>query len=181
MTHDLLKNILEGVKARVTSVVITALKDNTFYAQIALATGATNVPIDARPSDAIALALRVNAPIFVAKAVFDSAPPIDLREEGPTPVTVLKREGLTLQNLTAPLAAHFRLATPEGVLVSDVAAGSSAERDGLRRGDVIVAANQAKIADLRALESTLNQGGDIALQVVRQDKQMTLLLHRSAP
>ena len=181
MTHDLLKNILEGVKARVTSVVITALKDNTFYAQIALATGATNVPIDARPSDAIALALRVNAPIFVAKAVFDSAPPIDLQGEAPTPASVLKREGLTLQNLTAPLAAHFRLTTPEGVLVSDVEAGSRAERDGLRRGDVIVAANQAKIADLRALESTLNQGGDIALQVVRQEKRMTLLLHRTTP
>jgi uncharacterized protein len=180
MTHDLLKNILEGIKARVTSVVITALKDNTFYAQIALATGAANVPIDARPSDAIALALRVNAPIFVAKAVFDSAPPIDL-QEAPTPASVLKREGLTLQNLTAPLAAHFRLTTPEGVLVSDVEAGSRAERDGLRRGDVIVAANQAKIADLRALESTLKQGGDIALQVVRQDKHLTLLLHRATP
>jgi uncharacterized protein len=181
MTHDLLKNILEGVKARVTSVVITALKENTFYAQIAVAAGTTNVPIDARPSDAIALALRVNAPIFVAKAVFDSAPPIDLRQEGATPATVLKHEGLTLQNLTAPLAAHFHLATPEGVLVSDVETGSHAERDGLRRGDVIVAANQAKIADLRAFESTLKQGGDIALQVVRQDKRMTLLLHRAAP
>ena len=181
MTHDLLKNILEGVNARVTSVVITALKENTFYAQIALAAGAAKVPIDARPSDAIALALRVNAPIFVAKAVFDSAPPIDLRQEGATPATVLKQEGLTLQNLTAPLAAHFHLATPEGVLVSDVETGSRAERDGLRRGDVIVAANQAKIADLRAFESTLKQGGDIALQVVRQDKRMTLLLHRAAP
>ena len=179
MTHDLLKNILDGVKARVTNVVITALKENTFYAQIALATGATDVPIDARPSDAIALALRVNAPIFVAKAVFDSSPPIDLREEAPTPAALLKREGLTLQNLTAPLAAHFRLATPEGVLVSNVEAGSSAERDGLRRGDVIVAANQAKIADLAALESTLNRAGDIALQVVRQDKRLTLLLHRA--
>jgi bifunctional DNase/RNase len=181
MTHDLLKNILEGVNARVTSVVITALKENTFYAQIALAAGAAKVPIDARPSDAIALALRVNAPIFVAKAVFDSAPPIDLRQEGATPATVLKQEGLTLQNLTAPLAAHFHLATPEGVLVSDVETGSRAERDGLRRGDVIVAANQAKIADLRAFESTLKQEGDIALQVVRQDKRMTLLLHRAAP
>jgi uncharacterized protein len=181
MTHDLLKNIIEGVKARVTSVVITALKENTFYAQIAVAAGPTKVPIDARPSDAIALALRVNAPIFVAKAVFDNAPPIDLREEGATPATVLKREGLTLQNLTAPLAAHFHLATPEGVLVSDVETGSRAERDGLRRGDVIVAANQAKVADLRAFESTLNQAGDLALQVVRQDKRLTLRLHRAAP
>jgi hypothetical protein len=181
MTHDLIKQILEGLQARVTNVVITALRENTFYAQIGLATGAARLQIDARPSDAIALALRVNAPIYVAKAVFDNAPAVELGEAGPTPVTVLKRYGLTLQNVTAPLAAHFRLASPEGVLVSDVEAGSAAERDGLRRGDVIVGANQAKIADLQGLESTLQQGGDIALQIVRAEQRLTLMLHKPAP
>jgi bifunctional DNase/RNase len=181
MTHDLIKNLLGSLKAEVTNVAITALKDNTFYAQIAVAMGAERVHIDARPSDAIAVALRVNAPIFVAKAVFDSAPAIDLREAEPTPITVLKRYGLTLQNVTAPLAAHFRLPSPEGVLVSDVEAGSAAEQDGLRRGDIIVGANQAKIADLQAFESTLSQGGDIALQIVRADKRLTLVLHKLMP
>jgi bifunctional DNase/RNase len=180
MTHDLIKNILEGVQARVTAVVITALKDNTFYATIGLATGATTVHIDARPSDAIALALRVNAPIYVAQAVFDSAPAVDLREEAPTPVTVIKPYGLTLQNLTAPLAAHFRLASPEGVLVADVEVGSVAEQDGLRRGDVIVEANHTKVTDLRAFESTLAKGGDVALQVVRAERRLSLVLHQPA-
>jgi serine protease Do len=113
--------------------------------------------------------------------VFDSAPAIELRGDEPTPVTVLKRYGLTLQNLTAPLAAHFHLPTPEGVLVSDVEVGSGAERDGVRRGDVIVAANQGKIPNLQALESTLSQGGDVSLQIVRQDKRVTVVLRKPVP
>jgi uncharacterized protein len=181
MTHDLIKNIIEGLKAQVTNIVITDLKDNTFYARIALSTGGTSLQIDARPSDAIALALRVKAPIYVAKAVFDSSPAVELRGDEPTPVTVLKQYGLTVQNLTAPLAAHFHLPTPEGVLVSDVEAGSSAERDGVRRGDVIVAANQGKVANLQALESTLSQGGDVALQIVREARRVTVVLRMPPP
>lgn len=180
LTHDLIKNILVGMKAQVTNVVITDLHDNTFYAQIAVAAGGTTIDIDARPSDAIAVALRVNAPIFVARAVFDSSPALDLRDDGPTPVTVLKRYGLTLQNVTTPLASYFRLTTPEGVLVSDVEVGSGAERDGLRRGDVIVQANHSKITDVQTLDSTLIQGGDIMLQIVRQAKGVSLTLHTSA-
>jgi S1-C subfamily serine protease len=161
--------------------VITDLKDHTFYARIALSAGGTSLQIDARPSDAIALALRVKAPIYVAKTVFDSAPAVELRGDAPTPVTVLKRYGLTVQNLTAPLAAHFRLPTSEGVLVSDVEAGSGAERDGVRRGDVIVAADHGKIADLQALESTLRQGGDVSLQIVREDTRVIVVLRTPAP
>jgi serine protease Do len=96
-------------------------------------------------------------------------------------VTVLKRYGLTLQDLTAPLAAHFHLDTPEGVLVSDVETGSGAERDGMRRGDVIVAVNQDKITNLHALESLLSEAGNVSLQVVRADKRVTVLLRKPAP
>jgi bifunctional DNase/RNase len=180
MTHDLIKNLLEGVQAQITSIVISDLKDNTFYARIALSTGGGSLQIDARPSDAIALAVRVNAPIYVAQTVFDHAPAIERRGDAATPVTVLKRYGLTLQNLTAALAAHFHLPTPEGVLVADVEAGSGAERDGMRRGDVIVAANHGKIADVHALESTLNDAGDVSLHIVRGDTRATVLLRQPA-
>jgi uncharacterized protein len=181
MTHDLIKTILEGVKAQITNVVITDLRDNTFYAQIALLTGGASLQIDARPSDAVALALRVNAPIYVAKTVFDRAPAVELRGDEATPITVLKRYGLTLQNLTPSLATHFQLPTAEGVLVSDVEAGSGAERDGVRRGDVIVAADQGKIINLQALESTLSQGGHVSLQIVRGDQRLSIVLHPPAP
>ena len=56
-----------------------------------------------------------------------------------------------------------------------------AERDGVRRGDVIVAANQGKIANLQALESTLSRGGNVSLQIVRGDKRLTVMLRSPTP
>jgi len=65
LTHDLLANIVEGLKARVTRVVISELKDNTFFAQLLIDRDGDAVVIDARPSDSIAVALRCGADIFV--------------------------------------------------------------------------------------------------------------------
>ena len=65
MTHDLLKNLLGELDAKVEKIVINDLKDNTFFARIHLLRGETRWNVDSRPSDAIALALRVDAEIFV--------------------------------------------------------------------------------------------------------------------
>tara|TARA_B100000315_G_C14436811_1_gene522809 strand:- start:474 stop:950 length:477 start_codon:yes stop_codon:yes gene_type:complete len=78
MTHDLIKNILDGMKANVNRIVVNELKDNTFYATISLNFNNIEVDIDSRPSDAIALALRVEAPIYVAQKVLEEAKSIDL-------------------------------------------------------------------------------------------------------
>ena len=77
MTHDLLRNVIEDLKGEVTKVLISDLKENTFYALIYVQAGADLVAIDARPSDAIALALRTRAPIFVEETVIDNAKGID--------------------------------------------------------------------------------------------------------
>jgi bifunctional DNase/RNase len=69
ITHDLLKNVLDGFGAKVSRVVITDLKDETYYARIYLKTAQGEIDIDARPSDAIALALRTDAPIFISEEV----------------------------------------------------------------------------------------------------------------
>ena len=71
MTHDLLKNVIDGLKAHVERVVITDLKDNTFFALIHLLRDGQHYTIDARPSDAMALALRAAAPILVESRVLD--------------------------------------------------------------------------------------------------------------
>ena len=73
MTHDLLRNVIHDLKAEIRKVVVSDLKDNTFYALIHLEVNGEPLAVDARPSDAIALALRARAPIFVEDRVIDNA------------------------------------------------------------------------------------------------------------
>jgi hypothetical protein len=78
MTHDLIKNILEAIDARVVKVEVTDLKDNTFFAVLHLQVGETEYKVDSRPSDAIALALRAGAPIFVDDDVVRRAKSVEV-------------------------------------------------------------------------------------------------------
>jgi bifunctional DNase/RNase len=73
MTHDLLARVLEELHAEVVRVVVTDLQENTFYAQLVLRVDGREVAIDARPSDAIAIAVRVQAPIYVEADVLERA------------------------------------------------------------------------------------------------------------
>ncbi len=81
MTHDLIKNILETIDARVLKVMVTDLKENTFYAVLHLQAGGTEYTVDSRPSDAIALALRVGAPIYVDEEVVRKAKNLEVGKE----------------------------------------------------------------------------------------------------
>ena len=78
MTHDLIKNILEGINASVTRVVVNDLRDSTFYATISLSLQGKEFHIDSRPSDDIAVALRVRAPIYVTLDVIERAGSVDV-------------------------------------------------------------------------------------------------------
>lgn len=73
MTHDLIKNVLMGLHTVVRKVVVTELKEDTFYALIWLERNGSTITIDSRPSDALALALRTDAPIFVEEDVLKSS------------------------------------------------------------------------------------------------------------
>jgi bifunctional DNase/RNase len=81
MTHDLLRNVITDLEGQVDRVVVCDLKDNTFYAIIHLTVKGDRVAIDARPSDAIALALRTRAPIMVDETVIDNAKTVDFAAE----------------------------------------------------------------------------------------------------
>lgn len=81
MTHDLLKLVLEQLGATVEKIVISDLRESTFFALIHLRQDGKEVTVDARPSDAIALALRTEAPIFVLRSVLDKAQAADLTAE----------------------------------------------------------------------------------------------------
>jgi bifunctional DNase/RNase len=73
MTHDLLQNLARGLNAQVLKVVVSELRDDTFYALIWMEQGGESVAMDARPSDAIALALRWDCPIYVNRTVLESS------------------------------------------------------------------------------------------------------------
>jgi bifunctional DNase/RNase len=82
MTHDLIHSILKTLESRVLKIVVNDLKENTYYALIHLNRGGKEIIIDSRPSDAIAIALAVNAPIFVSEHVIEKARTIDLEKDG---------------------------------------------------------------------------------------------------
>jgi uncharacterized protein len=81
MTHDLLRNVISDLKATVEKIVVCDLQENTFHALIYLGLQGDTVAVDARPSDAIALALRTKAPIFVEDAVIDNAKTVNVTSD----------------------------------------------------------------------------------------------------
>ncbi|UCC66659.1 MAG: bifunctional nuclease family protein [Deltaproteobacteria bacterium] len=81
MTHDLMKNILDTLGVQVIKIEVNDLRDNTFYAIIHLEIEGGHYAIDSRPSDAIALALRTNSPIYVEEEVIEKSSKIDLRKQ----------------------------------------------------------------------------------------------------
>lgn len=185
MTHDLLKNILVDLKAKVTRVTITDLRDGVYYASISVhpQEGKSQIAIDSRPSDAIALALRVHAPIFVARKVLDQvvgAIPsiqqiaIDLR----------RGFGFGVQKLTPDLAKFFGSPSAEGLLVSDVVPGGPADSAGVRVGDIILAMNSRTVfrfSDLRALVRKALEVGKLKLMIRREKGERRSLNLSSAP
>jgi bifunctional DNase/RNase len=71
LTHDLIKNITESLKVKITKIIVTEIQDNTYYALVCLNDGKDETLVDSRPSDAVAVALRVNAPIYVEDNVME--------------------------------------------------------------------------------------------------------------
>lgn len=102
MTHDLFKMVLDSVNVGITQIVINDVKDNTFYAQIFLSGKKEGEYIDARPSDAIALALRMGAPIFVSeKVILDAS--IEDKDKTKSDAKEFKQflDGVTAQDFLA--------------------------------------------------------------------------------
>jgi bifunctional DNase/RNase len=82
MTHDLLRSMISSLHAKVKHVLINDLQDNTFFAVISIIQNGSDMTIDSRPSDAIALALRTKSPIFVEDKVIEAAKKLDLPDPG---------------------------------------------------------------------------------------------------
>ncbi|MFQ5913279.1 MAG: bifunctional nuclease domain-containing protein [Nitrospinota bacterium] len=183
MTHDLLRNLLRDLKATVLRVAITGLRENTFLATIYLRAGKKVLQVDSRPSDAVALALRTDAPIFASVQVLARAGQ-SLPVEGSL-TSEVRPYGLVVQEITRDLLPHFQGAEPGSILITDVKEGSQGARDGLKRGDVVLHVNDLQVRGLKnflqLLQTATSQNEKVRLFVHRGDKRLQLDLSGKKP
>jgi bifunctional DNase/RNase len=172
LTHDLMKQLVERLGGRLDHVVIEDLRGATYFATLYLARpGGEGLTVDARPSDAIALALRLHGPILVDEGVFAKAAAAE-GEGGPGPVHLW---GLTVQDLTPEIAVFFPAPQPRGVLVADVVATGPAHE--AARGDVITALDDEPVASAAELASRAGARASrepVRLSVRRNGRPITL-------
>jgi bifunctional DNase/RNase len=150
LTHDLLRTIIEQTGNRVDRVVIGDMRNETYYAAIYLDRGRYRV--DSRPSDAIALALGANAPIYVASRLFETSPGGSLPPGLPR---VSHGLGVTVQDLTPQIAAALGQQPRSGVLVADIEA--PAGRGGVERGDVITSVGGVPVKTLKDFDESVSK------------------------
>jgi len=170
LTHDLMKQIVERFGAKLTEVVIEDLRDNTYFATLHFdGPGGDPLTIDARPSDAIALALGLGGRILVAEEVFSKS----AASQG-TPAA-LRLWGLTLQNITPEISSFFDVPAARGVLVSDVAATAPSQE--VHRGDVITAVDDqpvGSVEDVASHADTRAAASPVRLSVHRAGQDLVL-------
>ena len=176
LTHDLIRNILQSVGATLQRITITELRNSTYFANLSLATKEKVIHIDSRPSDAIAVALRMKAPIFVSTQVLAKSKPLP----GPSgrAEQTQKKLGFQAQDLTVELAKLFDSQQQKGVLVTDVAAAGAATKAGLQRGDIITKANDQVISSNLELEWVIQtaKAPQIKLEVIKKGKPTTIVI-----
>ncbi len=173
LTHDLLKSILQGAGVVFEKVLVSGLKEGTYYARIFLTSAGKDFEVDSRPSDAIALALRFRKPILVARSLMEGETALDLKDrsepEDRSQPLVKSVRGITVQEISQGLAASLGLSSTDGVLVSDV---SGNENAGLKRGDVILAVDSNPVTGVGIFQSMLAAMGGQAVRLrVSRDGQ----------
>ena len=140
---------------------------------IFLKDGGSLLKIDARPSDSIVMALKFNAPIFVARSLFKAAAVPLVNQAG-----VLEKYGLNLQTMTPALAKSFHYPETGGLLVADVMQGSRAQQDGLQRGDILAEVDGKVIETAAAFGEALTRGKtDLQTRIFRKAEYFFLTLH----
>jgi bifunctional DNase/RNase len=178
LTHDLIRNIFQGLGVTLQSVTITELKNSTYFANLTLKHKDREFQVDSRPSDAIAIALRMKAPIYASSQVVAKAQQSSPAEENKGHLR--KTMGIHIQDLTSDLASLFALPVSHGVLVSDVDAGSPGAKAGLQRGDVILRVNDRPLRRSAELESVLKavkKPAQVNVEILRDGKTLGLALN----
>jgi uncharacterized protein len=170
LTNQLLGTVLARTGNTVDRVEITQVRDETYYAKIILDHG--RYALDSRPSDAIALAITVNAPIYVASELMHKMSATAAAAAAPIVATKL---GVTVQELTPDLASYLGIATGGGVVIADF--NDKARDAGLQRGDILVAVNGQTIRTPDDFaHTTIAVGPRIAMTVRRGKTTQTIMI-----
>jgi bifunctional DNase/RNase len=173
LTHDLLAGILNRLNCQIQRVIITHTQDNIFYATLVVKKDESLIEIDARPSDAIVMALKFKAPIFVSTALFESmAVPLEAS------AGIEEKYGLTLQELTPEMAKYLSFASQRGVMVAHLHKDSRAEKDGLQAADIIVEIGGQPVASVESLKDVLAKStSPVEARIFRSKRFLTITLH----
>ena len=179
LTHDLIRNILHGIGASLQKITITDLKNNTYFAMLSVTLKGQEFQIDSRPSDAIAVALRMRAPIYASAQVLAKAKQLPSEDKGNNELH--KTLGVQVQDLTPDLASLLDPQIKHGVLVADVAGGSIAAGAGIQRGDIVTRAGEKeihKVADLEALLQVYKgkEARRLKLEIIRKGRPTTVVI-----
>lgn len=183
MTHDLMASLISELRAEVEEVVVTDLRNNTYFGIVRLRVeGERKIrDVDSRPSDALALALRTGAPIRVARKILAMAPEFDfIAPEGPN--QVVQALGMTVVIATPALRKEFKLVDQRGVVVTS-AAGAARDK-GVRRGDVITEVNGKPIVDPAAFFAAVRAvppKGQVRITYWRDGKTRTIEIPADVP
>ena len=146
MTHDLMASLIAELRAEVEEVVVTDLRNNTYFGMVRLRVAGDRKirDVDSRPSDALALALRTGAPIRVVRRILAMAPEFEfIAPEGPN--QVVQALGMTVVIATPSLRKEFKLGDQRGVVVTSAFGG--ARDKGVRRGDLIIDVNGKAVVE----------------------------------
>ncbi|MGB7572925.1 MAG: bifunctional nuclease domain-containing protein [Thermodesulfobacteriota bacterium] len=175
MTHDLLYSILVQAHLKVKEIRIVALKDNTYYATLFLKSDKGVIEVDARPSDAIVIALKSKTPIYVSTKILDEQG-IALTQKS----DFGERFGIRIQELTPALASSFNFKGKKGVLVAEVLPGSVSESSGIKAGDIITKVDSKEVGTVQQFEEmfdTARPGDSLKVLLFRdnQFKEVNLL------
>jgi len=176
MTHDLLYSILAQAHVKVKAVKIVDIKNNTYYATLFLTINKGIVEVDARPSDAIVIALKSKTPILVSAKILDEQG-IALAKKS----ALSERFGVRIQELTPALASYFNFKGQRGVLVAEVLPGSVSESSGIKAGDIITKANSKEVGSVEEFQEILDSvkaGDSVRVWFFRDDqtKEVNLTL-----
>ncbi len=182
MTHDLLYSILGEAEVKVKEIKIVDLKNHTYYARLFLTLNKKLIEIDARPSDAIVIALKSKAPIFVLATILDAQGINFAKSKRPDQGKNMgERYGIRIQELTPSLASHFNFKGPKGVLVSEIISGGASEASGIKAGDIITKLDLKEVGNAQEFEEgfdALKERSSARITLFRDDKfqEVTLLI-----